>query len=542
MPRLSCLCLLIALTLLVPAGPGVRTARAGEKEDAVAAAKFTKAVKGWREVRKSHNFGMREHAVEQIARLGTPQAMAYLLRIGSKGRPYGGEHFEQVLVATLARHFPFATHADAWLEAFTTNYDEPKDAWLAYRVFSSRSSTEGDRALLKAMGPLAKLPYHRAAALRALARRANPVHLALVDQTLATLPGADAERAVLIEGAAALLAGGAKDGVAKPASKDRIERLIALLDREDLPARSRLAIGRTLARLLEADIAYADSASWHKHLGRKEAEVKLAKEGYATKQDRQPTFLGIRSLGRDIVYVIDVSSSMGVTTEYRGPTKRPGKQRRRGRGGPVTGESGRDAEERKAEEEGREAFDPFAGLEDIDPKRIHTRLDLLKEALKASIRRLQPTQRFAIVIFGSDARPLLKSDGLVPATRKNVESAVKRVHSLSPSGGTNAHRGLEIGFQLPCRTDTAYAFVEDRPLLEGADTVFFLSDGAPSTDSYSHGEEDYLARRGPILEAVRRWNLFRDCEIHSIGFTGASEALMKGLARIGRGRFVDLGL
>jgi hypothetical protein len=65
------------------------------------------------------------------------------------------------------------------------------------------------------------------------------------------------------------------------------------------------------------------------------------------------------------------------------------------------------------------------------------------------------------------------------------------------------------------------------------DTIYFLSDGVPSTGEYVEKEE--------ILAEVRRVNSLRKMVINTIAIGDMDHALMEQLAQQNYGAFVDLG-
>ncbi|MGA0060199.1 MAG: hypothetical protein ACO3RU_11480, partial [Planctomycetota bacterium] len=102
-------------------------------------------------------------------------------------------------------------------------------------------------------------------------------------------------------------------------------------------------------------------------------------------------------------------------------------------------------------------------------------------------------------------------------------------------------------------------------LVDGADTLFVLTDGAPSTDDYvtkdrpeaddnagdqetgiSTQKTEFLWFYGPyarppfddLVEDVRRLNLLRRAEIHCVGIGEANHDLMKRIADIGLGQAI----
>ena len=143
-----------------------------------------------------------------------------------------------------------------------------------------------------------------------------------------------------------------------------------------------------------------------------------------------------------------------------------------------------------------------------------TRADLAKEELRRAIVGLPKSARFNIVVFRT--RPeVLASQPLRP-TRQNAEALIQKMGK--PSGGTNIFDALERAIRIG-----------------GGDTVFLLSDGAPSEGTFQNKTE--------ILEEIESLNRFRKVRIHTIGIgsTDVSErwgGLLKGLAERTNGECV----
>ena len=96
-----------------------------------------------------------------------------------------------------------------------------------------------------------------------------------------------------------------------------------------------------------------------------------------------------------------------------------------------------------------------------------------------------------------------------PATPENVAAAVAWIEALKLELQTNVYDALELAFQLAGRG------VGDRYYEPTADTVFFLSDGAPTIPQLKSGgmTQDDSER---ILGAVARWNALGRVRIHAV--------------------------
>ena len=141
------------------------------------------------------------------------------------------------------------------------------------------------------------------------------------------------------------------------------------------------------------------------------------------------------------------------------------------------------------------------------PKR-KTRWDVCREELATGLRGLRPDQKFNLVSFANKARCF--SADMQFATEQNVESAIDWITSLKLELQTNVFDALELGFQIAGRGS------EDRYYASDVDTMFFLSDGAPTIPNRTQSgmTRDDADR---ILDAVLRWNVLGRIKIHSVG-------------------------
>ena len=110
-------------------------------------------------------------------------------------------------------------------------------------------------------------------------------------------------------------------------------------------------------------------------------------------------------------------------------------------------------------------------------------------------------------------------------------------------------------------------YADTKSMLEGCDTVFILSDGAPSTDDWlmrdkaedhdqagdpeSHHKQEkteFLIFQGPyadgqytfLVEDVERMNLLRRCEIHCVAIGEARDQLLESISKIGHGQSIRI--
>ncbi|MCE9593557.1 MAG: HEAT repeat domain-containing protein [Planctomycetes bacterium] len=174
------------------------------------------------------------------------------------------------------------------------------------------------------------------------------------------------------------------------------------------------------------------------------------------------------------------------------------------------------------------------------------RIDICKTELARTIDRLEPNVRFNILSFATDVKPWKKD--LVEASPANKTAARDWVLRLEAIGGnskddlarvgltgsagldggqTNTFGALMAALGVPPRgvTDDHYAVK--------VDTVFFLSDGRPSTGDYVDTDD--------ILREVLRVNELRKVVLHTIAIGEFQKDFMKALAEKNGGIFVDLG-
>ncbi len=182
-----------------------------------------------------------------------------------------------------------------------------------------------------------------------------------------------------------------------------------------------------------------------------------------------------------------------------------------------------------------------------------TKLGIVKSELLSAIDGLSKNTWFNIVAFATDLDPWKKR--LVPANIVNRASASSWVKRLAPIGGSAsvelAGAGLTGAANLEAgKTNTLKALMypfsidpEDPPksavtqgkvsIKNKLDTVFFLSDGRPSTG--------VLVDTLEILEEVFRVNEVFRIVFHAIAIGDFQKNFLRDLAEHTGGAFVDLG-
>ncbi len=238
---------------------------------------------------------------------------------------------------------------------------------------------------------------------------------------------------------------------------------------------------------------YDDNKQRLAELGARPERTKRARKGAGAGID----YYGIETKSRRIVFLIDVSGSMKETI---GDAPRD-----------VTGED----------------EDTYSGL----------KVDIAKRVLKQAIRNLPENARFNIVVFNHAVKVFEPS--LIPATQGNKNKAYLMINDLEAAGSTYTYGALEKAFQMAgrCVTDKAYD--------PGVDTIFVLSDGAPTDD-----DVDKATAMDPkkVTGAVKEWNQFAHIVIHTIaidpriGRGGKGFVrFMKSLAAQNGGTYAEIG-
>jgi hypothetical protein len=137
-----------------------------------------------------------------------------------------------------------------------------------------------------------------------------------------------------------------------------------------------------------------------------------------------------------------------------------------------------------------------------------TRMDRCRQELHKGLDGLTPNKTFNLACFANKLRRF--DDRMLSATPQNIARAHAWVDAVPLELQTNTYDALEKAFKLAGRgtSDRQYPVV--------ADTIFFLSDGAPTL------KKPGMKGLGPdkipqILAAVQRWNPLGRVVVHAIG-------------------------
>lgn len=540
-PRVRLVLLLLSLCCAVSILPAQRPT--AEPVD------FDAAVMKYREWIKRPSLYKRTAARITLAATLDPRALGMLIE--SHAKPEEPKAVVRNLIATIAMS-AFGRSADSLALARWRDANERAEhAWLWFET--QRYTADRDFEHLREQAMTHSDPYLRSVALEAVADRASRVEgipgaAALCLATLAELPRKEVERALAIEGVASILAAHGSY-VRGDEWRPVAEALIDTFDDDSMPHHAKVVVARQLARIFDCPNLGFDSHWWRGELASKPRPTNA---GGGT---RSVPFASLRTTGFRFAYVIDASDSM-----LQRVTDRERKEF-----GPTTG--------------GRPKPKPKPGevpdADDIDWRRVVTRFDAAREFLRVSLRNMSDEHEFVVVLFGDEAKLLDATPKLVKATPRNIQAAIAGLDAIEAGpptekrpigqlmGKTNLHAGFTAAFAVtggrPAKGDP---YVDGKSMLDGCDTLFVLSDGAPSWDDFAEvdaadpgdqaGDQEtgrlfenkpQLIFQGPFARSpfdllvadVRRLNLFRRAEINCVGIGEANHRLLKSLADVGGG-------
>jgi hypothetical protein len=174
------------------------------------------------------------------------------------------------------------------------------------------------------------------------------------------------------------------------------------------------------------------------------------------------------------------------------------------------------------------------------------RLDIVKTELARTIERLEPFVKFNVIAFATKIEHWKKRQQKANALGRS--SAADWVRNLEPIGGNSKETYAAVGLTGRAnlaggKTNTYGALMAALGLqgngprtgdyLVELDTIFFLSDGRPSTGKFIDPQD--------ILREFNAANATRKVVLHTIAIGEFRKEFMKELAESNGGSFVDLG-
>lgn len=511
---------------------------------------FDDAMKRYKETRMRLPFRYQTDGRRALAETRTAAALALLGEDYAKSKAYP-EYTRYTLAALIGRNFDKAEFVDT-LTMLRTSNQKAVDTWLWVQALRIQTDRVGDAEVI-AIAQEGKNALQRAAAIAAVGMSRSANLKAVVVPTCVNFPKKEAERMVLL----GAMSGALWDNRARVNDaeyRDALTAYIGLLgDDVGLTHTAKVQMARHLQWILKGPALFVNPEPWLELLQRGEV-----KKPESTHTVVAPRFFGVETDGERFCYVVDMSDSM---CKLISPSSKP-------QTGPITGP--------KVKKK-RELMDES----DLPWNKIQTRWDLAREQLRISLLRLTPEKYFSVVWFGTESGTLDSCKGMVKATKANVDRAIAELDAIKAEKGdpvvapdgklrgkTNLHSGLRRAYSLAGRGFVEQqAYVDPEALTEGCDTIFLLSDGAPSWDDFNVVDKDYgedkvvvdteygasaartpqIVYHGPydqdewLVEDVKRMNAFRRIRLHCIGLGEANMELLKRLADMGHGEVFVFG-
>lgn len=551
LPNVRCLAFLgLALAPCLAQNPPAKPAPAENPPG------FDAALARYKECKARIPFRHHTEGRQRLAETRTMPALALLSNDYATTKVYP-EETRYMLASLFGKNFDNGEFVDS-LVALRTANQKPVDTWLWVHALRIQTDRVGDTEVI-ALAQEGKSVLQRAAAIAAVGASRLANLKAVIVPTCVNFPKKEAERMLLL-GAMSGALWDNRSRVNDTEYRDALTAYIGLLgDDVGLSHTAKVQMARHLQWILKGPALFVNQEPWLELMQR--GEVKAPKPSHTVVA---PRFFGVETEGERFCYVVDMSDSM---CRPISPSSKP-------QTGPVTGP--------KVKKK-RELMDES----DLPWHKINTRWDLAREQLRISLLRLTPDKHFSIVWFGTESGTLDSCKGMIKATKGNVDRVIAELDSiqakmpekLSPDervvspdgklrGKTNMHSGLRRAYGLAGRgfVDTV-AYVDPEALTEGCDTIFLLSDGAPSFDDYEAVDKDYgegnvvvdqeygagaartpqLRYPGPyvqdewLVEDVKRMNAFRRIRLHCIGLGEANMDLLRRLSEMGHGEVFAVG-
>lgn len=300
--------------------------------------------------------------------------------------------------------------------------------------------------------------------------------------------------------------------------KEAIEPLIERLKKDEgrLREEAKLALQRTTGFEYEDDagqwqrwwdnVKATFTVPTEAELAKRKAVKDNANTAYAGNDKKTVDFAGVKTKSRHVLFVIDISGSM---------------------------------EDLIAEPKNFKLKDRSY--------RSFIKVEIVKDELCRTVDALEPYVRFDILTFATDVK--FWKGTLIAANIVNKSAAKEFIMRLQPIGGASQNFKAKSGLSGSAglaggKTNTYGALMAafdstnvsagyDRRYTSDIDTMFFLSDGVPSTGDYVEKDD--------ILAEVRRVNSLRKIVINTISIGEMDHALMTQLAEQNGGTFTDLG-
>ncbi len=220
----------------------------------------------------------------------------------------------------------------------------------------------------------------------------------------------------------------------------------------------------------------------------------------------EPTYYGEKVVSDKVVFVVDFSLSMNEEMIIDRETIV------RETGAVVTG----------SEEEAKAKGAPKEGeVVPIEWWKIRTRMDFARSQLKYVISTLKRDQYFDVIWYSDSV--VAWQGGLVPAKPGVKLKAIQWLDEQKCEGATNIWGGLTKALNLVGKG------TQDENYSRGADTIYFMSDGAPSVGDIKDPDA--------IVDAIERIHKVRRVKIHVAQIGTSKMPFMQKLAAVTGGNY-----
>jgi VWA domain-containing protein len=293
-------------------------------------------------------------------------------------------------------------------------------------------------------------------------------------------PASSEVLALLTEDKSLVVLRAAIAALGKQRTKEAVDPLLKVLNRLEAAKDHGQVYQEVRDALFDVtSLDYDDPKDWEKWWSVSKATFDPRKKPEGATQVRKPSrdkaadFGGMKIFGKNVVFVIDTSGTMGLTQKDDIPG--------------LTGVTGTDKPTvvKQAEEQMTKENQLLA--------KWWSRIEMAKRALLKALRGLDSRTKFNIVRFDTKVSSLEKK-GLISDKKKGTDWVTRM--SFQPNGNTNTGQALEMAFALdPSTTE-----------------IYFLSDGLPSADGVKNDPPEQ------ILEKVESLNRFRKVKVHTFGY------------------------
>lgn len=238
---------------------------------------------------------------------------------------------------------------------------------------------------------------------------------------------------------------------------------------------------RILVRLVGIDIKSDDANAWRAAWALRKQGKDPGKPGDGVTVAEPIEFYGLKTRSTRLIFIIDRSGSMVAPSgdRPRPPTPAPA--------GPAvgTGTAKETPQETAGREEATRIRDKYQNLS------VKSRMDAAKKEIVLAVYSLDPRISFNVIWFEASVVPWKQE--LQMATWPNKADCLREIDKVTAGGGTNIWDSLETAYKMIQQPRSETVALDKKAnyvmSLNGADTIFFMTDGEPSAGRLQKGPE-----------------------------------------------------